>query len=339
MVRVGIVGGTGYSGGVAARLVALHDALALAWVTSDKLAGKPIADHLMMPVPGTFAPNGAALELAGHCDVVILATSAEVSAVLGPAFDERGVSVVDLSGAFRLGSAAEYKHWYGLEHPAVGWLARAHYGLPEVFGAPPKGALVANPGCYPTAAILALAPLVKEGLVEPAGIVVDGKSGVTGAGRQGKEEYSFAEVDEDARAYKTLTHQHTPEISRALGRFGAQPVTFTAHLLPLRRGLLTTCYARPRAGATAARVAECIADAYAKTAFVHARAPGDVTLKGVAGTNHAFVGATAGPDMVVAVAAIDNLVKGAAGQAVQNVNLLFGLPETSGLEHLMRILP
>ena len=192
MVRVGIVGGTGYSGGVAARLVAVHPELALAWATSDKLAGKPIADHLMMPVPGTFSPNGAALELAGDCDAVILATSAEVSAVLGPAFDERGIAVVDLSGAFRLGSVAEYKHWYGLEHPAGGWLARAHYGLPEIFGPPPKGALVANPGCYPTAAILALAPLVEEGLVEPAGIVVDGKSGVTGAGRQGKEEYSFS---------------------------------------------------------------------------------------------------------------------------------------------------
>ena len=340
-VRVGVVGGTGYTGGVAARLVAAHPGLDLAWVTSDKLAGKPLAEHLLMPAAGAFHPNSEALELHASCDAVLLATSAEVSAVLGPAFDERGTVVVDLSGAFRLATAADYTQWYGLEHPAAGWLAKAHYGLPEIFGAPKKGALVANPGCFATAGILALAPLVKAGLVEPSGLIVDGKSGVTGAGRQAKEEYSFSEVDEDARAYKLLTHQHTPEMARALGKVGASPnaVTFTAHLLPLRRGLLTTCYARPRPGTTAARVAECLADAYAKTPFVHACAPGEATLKSVTGTNHAKVGATANADMVVSVAAIDNLLKGAAGQAIQNLNLLFDLPETLGLDHLMRVLP
>ncbi len=344
MVRVGVVGGTGYTGGVAARLVALHPQLALAWVTSDKLAGKPLADHLAMPAVGTFAPNGAALELNDQCDAVLLATSAEVSAVLGPALAARGTTVVDLSGAFRLASAADYAQWYGLEHPTAEWLAKAHYGLPEVFAPPGAAAprpLVSNPGCFATAGILALAPLVKAGLVEPSGLVIDGKSGVTGAGRQAKEEYSFSEVDEDARAYKVLAHQHTPEMARALGRVGAKPdsVTFTAHLLPLRRGLMTTCYARPRPGATAARVAECLADAYGRTPFVHACAPGEATLKSVVGTNHARVGATANADIVVSVCALDNLLKGAAGQAVQNLNLLFGLPEALGLDHLMRVMP
>jgi N-acetyl-gamma-glutamyl-phosphate reductase len=341
MVRVGVVGGTGYTGGVAARLVAAHPGLSLAWVTSDKLAGKPLAEHLTMPVQGSFAPNGAALELHDQCDAVLLCTSAEVSAVLGPAFDERGKGVVDLSGAFRLATPADYTHWYGLTHPTPAWLAKAHYGLPELFGAPPKGALVSNPGCFATAGILALAPLVKEGLVEPTGLIVDGKSGVTGAGRQSKEEYSFSEVDEDARAYKVLAHQHTPEMARALGRVGAaaNAVTFTAHLLPLRRGLLTTCYARPRPGTTQAKVHECLADAYAKTAFVTPCSPADATLKSVVGTNYAKVGASANADIVVSVAAIDNLLKGAAGQAIQNLNLLFGLPETMGLDHLMRVLP
>ncbi len=339
MIRVGVVGGTGYTGGVAARLVASHPDFSLAFVTSDKLAGKEISAHLLVPAKGTFAPNGAALDLAAECDAVLLATSAEVSAVLAPTLDERGRTVVDLSGAFRLATISDYKEWYGLEHPAPAWLSRAHYGLPEIFGSPPKGALVANPGCYPTAAILALAPLVRGGLVEPTGMVVDGKSGVTGAGRQAKEEYSFCEVDEDVRAYKMLAHQHTPEISRALGTFGAKPVTFTAHLIPLKRGLLATCYARPKAGATAARVAECLADAYTKTPFVQACTPEEVSLKSIVGTNHARVGASATGDMIVSVCAIDNLLKGAAGQAVQNLNLLFGLAETRGLDHLMRVMP
>jgi N-acetyl-gamma-glutamyl-phosphate reductase len=349
-IRVGVVGGTGYTGGVAARIVAGHPDLELAFVTSDKLAGKPVAEHLLVAVPEgparAFAPNGAALELAGGCDAVLLATSAEVSAVLGPALDERGKAVVDLSGAFRLESAEDYTRWYGFEHPTTAWLARAHYGLPELFGPPPAGTrpLVSNPGCYATSAILALAPLVRAGLVEPTGLIVDGKSGVTGAGRQAKEEYSFSETDEDVRAYKLLAHQHTPEITRVLGRVappsgGKLGLTFTAHLVPLRRGLSTTCYARPRAGATPARVAECLADAYAKTPFVHAVSPAEVTLKSIVGTNHARVGATANDDVVVSVSAIDNLLKGAAGQAVQNLNLLFGLAETRGLDHLMRVMP
>jgi N-acetyl-gamma-glutamyl-phosphate reductase len=260
---------------------------------------------------------------------------------LAPAFADRGKQVVDLSGAFRL-DAADYPRWYGFEHGAPAWLGRAHYGLPELFGPPPRGALVANPGCYPTATLLALAPLVREGLVEPAGIVVDAKSGVTGAGRQTGEAYSFVEVDGDVRAYRVLAHQHTPEIARALGRVHAGAgarLAFTAHLLPVARGLLATCYARPRAGADAKRVAECLADAYVRAPFVRAVAPDQVMLKRVVGTNLAQVGATANDDVVVAVGAIDNLLKGAAGQAVQNLNAMNGWDETLGLEGLQRVSP
>lgn len=341
-LRVGIVGGSGYSGGVAARLVATHPRLSLAFATSDKLVGQSVALHLGVRVDERleFSPNGAAVELAQGCDAVLLATSAEVSLKLLPAFAARQKQVIDLSGAFRLEQAA-YPRWYGFEHDAGPWLERAHYGLPELFGPPPAGSVVANPGCYPTAALLAIAPLIREGLVEPLGIVVDAKSGVTGAGRQTGEAFSFAEVDEDLRAYRVLAHQHTPEIIRGLGRVAGVPVqvTFTAHLLPLRRGLLATCYARPRPGANAARVAECLAGAYAQSSFVQALPPDQVTLKRVVGTNACHVGATADEDVVIAIGAIDNLLKGAAGQAIQNLNLMNGWEEATGLDTLQRVFP
>ncbi len=218
----------------------------------------------------------------------MLATSAKVSADLAPAILEKKKHVVDLSGAFRLATSGDYSKWYGFAHPAPALLERAHYGLPELFGAPRHEdvTLVANPGCYPTAALLPLAPLLKGGLVEATGIIIDAKSGVTGAGRQATEEMSFAEVDEDLRAYRVLGHQHTPEMKRMLAR-STPDVTlmFTPHLLPDSARDLATCYARPRTGATKEQVAACLADAYAKTPFVHAVAPERVTIARVAGTN------------------------------------------------------
>lgn len=339
-IRVGVVGASGYSGAIAARLVAAHPAMRLAFATSDKLEGQLVAAHLGLAStpPGAgelrYVPNGSAAEHADGCDAVLLATAADISMRLLPAFAERGKQVVDLSGAFRL-EAGAYPRWYGFEHTAPAWLERAHYGLPELFGAPRPGAVVSNPGCYPTAALLALAPLVRERLVEPAGLIVDSKSGVTGAGKQTGEAFSFAEYADDVRAYKLLAHQHTPEIVRALARFAeGVKVTFTAHYLPVKRGLIATCYARPRPGATAARVAECLADAYSKTPFVRAMPPDRVTLKRVVGTNACHVGASADDDVVIAIGAIDNLLKGAAGQAVQNLNLMNGRDEREGLDAL-----
>ncbi|HEY3819040.1 MAG TPA: N-acetyl-gamma-glutamyl-phosphate reductase [Polyangiaceae bacterium] len=351
MIRVGVVGASGYSGAVAARLVDGHPRMTLAFATSDKLAGESVAAHLgMQPGAGTrFVPNAAALDHAEACDAVLLATAADVSMRLAPAFAERGRTVVDLSGAFRL-EAPAYPRWYGFEHAAPAWLERAHYGLPELLPVPrplPAGSLVANPGCYPTAALLALGPLVREGLVEPGGIIVDAKSGVTGAGRQSGDAYSFVALDGDLHAYRVLAHQHTPEIGRALARLrapgsGGSPepsLTFTAHLLPVARGLLATCYARPRAGTDAGRVVECLRAAYAGAAFVRVVAPDEVRLSRVVGTNLAFVGAAAGDDVVVAVCALDNLLKGAAGQAIQNLNAMNGWDETLGLDHLQRVSP
>lgn len=340
-LRVGVVGASGYSGAVATRLVATHPRLTLAFATSDRHVGEGVRARLgaALDPDVRFMANGDARGQMESCDAVLLATSAEVSAYLAPAFADAGKQVVDLSGAFRL-DAAGAARWYKLEHLPSSWLERAHYGLPELSGPPPEGALVANPGCYPTAALLALAPLLREGLIEPEGIVVDGKSGVTGAGRQTGEAYSFVEIDGDARAYKVLSHQHAPEMSRVLSRYtqGVR-LTFTAHLLPIARGLLATCYARPRPGATSARVKECLADAYARTPFVHPVAPDEVMLKRVVGTNLALVGAAADDDVVVALGAIDNLLKGAAGQAVQNLNALNGWDQALGLEGLQRVAP
>jgi N-acetyl-gamma-glutamyl-phosphate reductase len=337
-----VVGASGYSGAIAARLLAGHPDFELSFCTSDRFAGQPAEQHLGTPTALAFEPNASALALAEQVDVVVLATSAKISAELAPRILDRKKHVVDLSGAFRLATVADYSKWYGFAHPAPALLEHAHYGLPELFGAPPRGdaTLVANPGCYPTAALLPLAPLVSAGLVEAAGIIIDAKSGVTGAGRQATEEMSFAEVDEDLRAYRVLGHQHTPEIQRALARSTPDvKLTFTPHLLPIRRGILATCYARPHPGTTREQVVACLADAYAKTPFVRAVVPERVTIASVAGTNHARVGVTADADVVIAFGAIDNLVKGAAGQAVQNLNLLFHLDESAGLAHLQRIAP
>lgn len=331
--RVGIVGASGYSGMVLTRILCAHPEVELVFCTSDKWAGDRVTDRIGARTALAFEANGRALAAAAEVDVVFLATSAEVSLGLAPALRAADKTVIDLSGAFRLRDAAAYPRWYGFTHEAPALLAGASYGLPELFGAP-TSALVANPGCYPTATLLALAPLLRAGLVEPAGLVVDAKSGVTGAGRQAKEAYSFCEVADDFRAYKILSHQHTPEIAQALA---VPTLTFTAHLLPVRRGILATCYARPRASAAALRA--CLEAAYEKAPFVRAVAPEAVTLAGVVGTNECHVGVAADGDVAIVVAAIDNLVKGAAGQAVQNLNLLRGFAETAGLADLPRSAP
>jgi len=344
--RVGIVGASGYSGSVLASILASHRHVEVAFCTSDKRGGESVADALHPLGPGLkglhFEANSAALSLAAGVDVVFLATSAEVSVDLAPRiWESTGARIIDLSGAFRLRELDDYVTYYRFHHPRADLLPRAHYGIPELYGAPPSDArLVANPGCYATAALLSTAPLLRSGLVEADQVLIDAKSGVTGAGRQAKEDYSFCEVAEDLRAYKVLSHQHTPEIALGLERFGqGAKVTFVPHLLPLRRGLLTTAYLRPKAGVKREDLLACLRDAYAKHPFVRVVEASRVGIKAVAGTNLAYVGLEANGDTVVSIAAIDNLVKGAAGQAVQNMNLALGLAETEGLDGLVRFAP
>jgi N-acetyl-gamma-glutamyl-phosphate reductase len=275
----------------------------------------------------------------GSVDLVFLCTPAEVSLALAPSALDGGARVVDLSGAFRL-KAADYPRWYGFEHTRADLLEQAVYSIPETSG--PDGAaalraarLVANPGCYPTASVLAVWPLLKAGVIEPTGIIVDAKSGTTGAGRKASEEMSFSEVADDFHAYRVLKHQHTPEIERALGLVGSPvgPVTFMAHLLPVRRGILATAYGRLRPGKTAADAVAAVQALVDGKPFLRATRTDAVRLQGVVSTNRVLLGADADPERGVAVgfAAIDNLVKGAAGQAVQNANLMYGLDETTGL--------
>ncbi len=337
--RVIVVGASGYSGGVLARLLASHPHLTLHAATSDARAGKNVGRELGFRSDVCFVKNGEALRAAETCDVAFLATPAEVSASLGPELHAAGKTVVDLSGAFRLATGDDVRAHYKFSHPHEDRLGKTRYGLPEMFGAPEKGALVANPGCYPTPTLLGLGPLVKAGLVSPSGIVVDAKSGTTGAGRQSKEEHSFAEVAENLRAYKLLSHQHEPEISQKLAAYAGTAVTglvFTPHLLPVRRGLLTTSYVRPVAGADTAKLEACLRDTYAGSLFVEIVAPEEVTLASVTGTNMCRLGVVSRGDVAIVVGAIDNLVKGAAGQALQNVNLALGFDEGCGLVGLQR---
>lgn len=335
--RIGVVGATGYSGTVVARLIAGHPAMTLAFATSDAKKGASFA-HLGIRADGTLVPNGEAVERADGCDAVVLATPVEASLELAPKLRARhpGITVCDLSGAFRLRPASLYESAYKLVHREPALLDAAVYSLPELFAAPKRGDLIASPGCYPTATLLALAPAAA--LVDGGAFHVDAKSGTTGAGRQSKEEHSFAEVDENLRAYKVHDHQHEPEINMHLARKSGVPadVVFVPHLLPVRRGILVTAYARLREGVSEAEVTRAFESAYAGKRFVRFAKPGNVTLAQVVGTNECVIGWSVRGRSLVVLSAIDNLIKGAGGQGVQSLNLALGLAEDAGLGHLTR---
>jgi N-acetyl-gamma-glutamyl-phosphate reductase len=268
--------------------------------------------------------------------VVFLATPPEVSMELAPAMLEAGARVVDLSGAFRLGTAENYRAWYKAEHTRPDLLAEAVYGLPEFCRARiPAARLVANPGCYPTAANLAIGPLVEAGVIDRGvGIVCDAKSGVSGAGRKASLTTAFCEVTENFSAYSILQHRHVPEVLRVSG-LEEREFSFTAQLLPLDRGILETIYFRTAGGIASTEDLLAIYEKrYANEPFVRLYNPGRVPdLHGVARTNYCDIGVTldSKTGRAVVVSAIDNLVKGAAGQAIQNMNLMLGFSETEGL--------
>jgi len=343
LTRIAIVGVSGYSGMELARIASRHPALSLALAISDKWAGSTLADHLPLPGPTgavRIKPQSEATAAAfAAVELVFLCTPAEASIALAPLALEAGARVVDLSGGFRL-SADEYPRWYGFAHPRPDLLSQACYSMPEAgaSGEIRSARLVSNPGCYATASTLGALALLRGGVIEREGIIVDAKSGTTGAGRKANEEFSFSEVEGDFRAYRVLRHQHTPEIERALGLGGQGPLklTFTPHLLPTRRGILATVYGRLVRGKQAADAAAAMQAFAADRTFLRVAKPEAVRLHPVVGTNRVLLGADADPERGVAVgfAALDNLVKGAAGQAVQNANLMLGLPETAGLDGL-----
>ncbi len=317
-VTTAILGASGYAGQETLDRVLAHRELELVALGSDSLAGRPASaldPRLDAGVPG-FVDNDTAL--AAGAELVFCCLDHERAALLDP---PAATVVVDLTGAHRLADASLYADWYGFDHPAPGALVSWSYAVPELF--PPTGRLIANPGCYATAVLLALAPIA--GLIDPEAVVVDAKSGVSGAGRSLKASSHAATVLENVTPYKVGAHQHAPEIAQALGF----PVCFVPHLLPVRRGLIATCYVRSDAD-----LREALDAAYAASPVVSLLPEGIAPeLSRVQGTDGAELGifTDRATGMQVVICALDNLGKGAAGQAVQNANLALGLPETSGL--------
>ena len=343
--QVGIVGASGYGGAELVRLLEGHPDLDLEVVAAHSQAGQPVAD-LYPNLPGDRVLDEVDLGRLIGLDLVFLATPHGPSLQLGGALRHAGTPVVDLSGGFRL-AAEDFSRWYGEEHPTPDLTPtpgaaqdpdapqRAAYGLPELYRESVRGAgFVANPGCFPTAALLGLAPLAP--MVEPGSVVIDGKSGSSGAGRAVADRLHFSHVHGDLTAYGAPSHRHTGEIETWLpGELGA--VSFTPHLIPMSRGLFVTAYATTREGVGAEDVAAALHDAYDDEPFVHVLASGTFPhTKALAGSNGAHVSAShdARVGRVLVTCAIDNLGKGAAGQALQNANLMLGLPETTALTAL-----
>ena len=329
--RVLVAGASGFTGALAARIVWGHPRLELVQVTARAEVGTPL-DRLYPRYRVPLVLEELDAERAAECDAAIVAYPHGASAPVVAELRERGLRVVDLSADFRLRDPQEYRRWYG-EPTAPELASEAVYGLTELYRERIAGAeLVANPGCYPTAAVLALAPLAAEGLIDD--LVVDAKSGVSGAGRGSGDHLHFVSVDENFTPYGTDGHRHEPEIAQELHALGADvPLTFVPHLLPLDQGELVSCYVRPTRAVSAGEVEELYRERYAGERFVELaeRPPG---VRDVRDTNlcriHLSVDQRAG--RVVVFAAIDNLWKGASGQAVQNLNLMLGLPEAEGLQ-------
>jgi N-acetyl-gamma-glutamyl-phosphate reductase len=330
--RAAILGATGYTGVELLRLLAGHPHLEVVYATGDSQAGQRIATlypSLAAAYPTLVAEEHDASRLAG-LDVVFLCTPHESSLELVPELIGRVGVVVDLSAAFRLTDASQYPAWYGFTHTHPELLARAVYGLPEVYRTELAGAkLIATPGCYVTAATLALRPLVAAGMIEQKGIIVDAASGVSGAGKALKSSSMFCAVDEDFTAYGLVSHRHTPEMQQLIGG----EILFTPHLAPMNRGILATCYARPSSGVTTTDdVMGVLQSAYSNEPFVVV-SDSIPSTKATLGTNAVHITARVDPRTghAIVISALDNLTKGASGGAVQAANVALGLPETSGL--------
>ncbi len=337
MIRVGVVGGTGYTGVELLRLLAGHPEVELAVITSRSEAGRPVAElfpNLRGALDIAFSePDAGQL---GGCDLVFFATPNGTAMTMAEELLAAGARVIDLAADFRLRDPAEWQTWYGMEHACPAILAEAVYGLPELNRDRIREArVVANPGCYPTAVQLGFLPLVEAGLVDVNALVADCKSGVSGAGRKAAVGTLLAEASENFKAYAVPGHRHLPEIRQGLGAVAGAPVglTFVPHLTPMIRGIHATLYARTD---QPDRDFQALFEAkYADEPFVDVLPPGaHPETRSVRGVNHCRIAVhrPQGGETLVVLSVIDNLVKGAAGQAVHNMNLMFGFPETAGLD-------
>jgi N-acetyl-gamma-glutamyl-phosphate reductase len=339
MIRVAIVGASGYTGVELYRLLVNHPAVEVTCVTSRQNAGEPFAE-VFPSLRGRTELICDSVEvniIAAKADFVFTALPHRTAMEFVPGLLAEGKKVVDLSADYRLRDAAVYEAWYQT-HTSPELLDEAVYGLPELYREKVRGArLVANPGCYPTSVALALAPLLKNRLVDPSSLIIDSKSGASGAGRSAKVDSLYYEVNEGFKAYGVTRHRHTPEIEQTLGDLAGFPVTvnFTPHLLPLNRGILSTCYANLKGKAGTAELVEAFTAYYREQPFVRVCPEGSLpNVVFVRGSNYCDLGIVSDPrtGRVIVVSAIDNLVKGAAGQAVQNMNLMLGLEEEVGLQ-------
>ncbi|HEY3487218.1 MAG TPA: N-acetyl-gamma-glutamyl-phosphate reductase [Gammaproteobacteria bacterium] len=336
MITVGVVGGSGYTGAELLRILAGHPQVKLAVVTSRAAAGTAVAavyPHLRGIVDTNFVEP--TLENLRDCDLVFFATPHGTAMAMAGGLLAAGKKIIDLAGDFRLKDRTLFEQYYGMSHTAAQLLPQAVYGLPELNREAIRAAsLVANPGCYATAVALGFLPLLANNLVDPSSLIADAKSGVSGAGRQAKEANLFAEVAEDFRAYSVASHRHWPEIVQTLAQTGVKPgLIFVPHLVPMIRGIHATLYARlKKRGHDLQALYE---DYYRNEPFVDVMPasshPATGSVRG-ANTCRLAVHVPQSGDTVIVLAVEDNLVKGAAGQAVQNMNIMFGLDETTGLE-------
>ena len=339
-VKIGVIGASGYTGADLIRLAACHPGMEIVLLAANTHAGKPLAEvfpHLgFIPAPPLVKAEDADWSA---CDAVFCGlphgTAQDIIATL-----PESVKVIDMSADFRLKDPETYAAWYGRAHAAVHLLPEAVYGLTECYGeAITKARLVACPGCYPTAALLALLPLVHAKLIDATDIVIDAKSGVSGAGRSLKQNILFSEAGEGISPYSIASHRHAPEIEQEISAAAGAKVlvNFTPHLVPMSRGELVTAYVRLQGNGTAGDLSAALAERYAAAPFVKLARKGTLpSTQFVRGSNYCLLGVYPDriPGRAIVVSAIDNLVKGSAGQAVQNFNLMFGFAETAGLEQL-----
>jgi len=338
MYKIAIIG-DGYTAAELLRLISGHDQLEVVMVTSTENIGINI-NRLYPQLRACYdlVCQATDLELIKRqCDAVFLALPHGLSVPMVKELTQAGLKCVDLGADFRLQDVNIYEHFYEVRHEAPELLNEAVYGLPELYREKIKTAqIIANPGCFPTSAIVPLAPLLEADLIETRGIIVDSKSGVSGAGKAMKPTSHFCEVNEGIKAYGVGTHRHAPEIGQELSRAAGQKVgmIFTPHLVPMNRGILTTSYAQMRSGVSAAQIREALEDRYRSELFVQILEPGVYpNTKWIYGSNYIHIGIYADDEsgQVILVSALDNLCKGASGQAIQNMNLMLGIEETTGL--------
>jgi N-acetyl-gamma-glutamyl-phosphate reductase len=338
VIRVGIYGGSGYTGEELLRLLVSHPGAKVVTATSRRFAGVPVADvyPVFSGLTDLIYTDASPAAVADLVDIVFLALPHGVSMEFAPIFLKAGRKVIDLSADFRIHASAIYEAWYG-RHKAPETLGEAVYGLPELHRKNIRNArLVANPGCYPTSIILGLAPILRSGWIDTDSVIADSKSGVSGAGRDPQIGSLFCEVAEGFKAYKVGGHRHTPEIEQELSALAERDmkISFTPHLLPVKRGILSTMYANLSKEVTAEEATALYEAFYREEPFVRIYRSGQFpNLSSVVGSNFCDIGVTVDKrtGRIIIVSAIDNLIKGASGQAIQNMNLLCGLNEDAGL--------